>query len=482
MSAAKADWMLPIEHAPAVLEVSDLLIQHFSDYGNGQRVISLHGADMRYCHAFKKWLTWDDRRWAVDEGERARERSQATILEFARQALAAKNESAAKFAASCLNSQRISNALREAQPHLAIRPEELDTHPDLLNFRNGTVNLKTGALMPHQQAHFITKLIHYDYRPEAKCPTFFAFLARITEGHPGLVSYLQLAFGYSLTGHTIEKAVFLPYGPGDNGKTTLLSLFLLLLEEYGVLLQIDTLMVRQESNNTQADLADLRGARFATTSETEEGQRLAEGKLKRVTQGMGKIKSTRKYENPIVFSESHKLWIDCNHLPVVKGTDNAIWNRLHPIPFDVTIPKDDQDKELPAKLAAEAEGILAWAVAGAKRWYSEGLGNLPDIDLVGQKWRAESDQLGRFIAQCCITGDCVQAQARPLYTAYRTWAEGGGEHPISETAFGGRMGERGFQKNKTGGCILYLKIGLKTPKPEPAKGPEKNDLNGGLDS
>jgi putative DNA primase/helicase len=304
---------------------------------------------------------------------------------FARQALAGKNEAAAKFAASCLNSQRITNALREAQPHLSIRPADLDTHPDLLNFMNGTVDLKTGRLMSHSPEHFITKLVHHDYRPEATCPTFRAFLERITGGGPDaseaalershrLIRYLQKAFGYSLTGHTIAKAVFLLYGRGDNGKSTLLTLFLALLVEYAVLLQIDTLMVRQESNNTQADLADLRGARFVMTSETEEGQRLAEGKLKRITQGMGRIKATRKYENPVEFPESHKLWIDANHLPIVRGTDNAIWNRLHPVPFGVTVPKDEQDPELPLKLLAEAEGILAWAVAGAVRWYAEGLG------------------------------------------------------------------------------------------------------------
>ena len=80
-------------------------------------------------------------------------------------------------------------------------------------------------------------------------------------------------------------------GRGDNGKTTLLSLFLRLFKEYAVLLQIDTWMVRQESNNMQADLADLRGARFVMTSEKQQGQQLAEGKLKRITQdGLERIR------------------------------------------------------------------------------------------------------------------------------------------------------------------------------------------------
>lgn len=448
------------ESAEARTGMPELLSQHFSDYGNAQRVMALHGKNLRYCHAFKKWLVWDQRRWAVDHGEHARDIAQETILEFARQAIVAKNEGAAEFAGRCLNSQRITNALREVRPHLAIRPAELDTHADLLNFRNGTLDLRTGRLIEHRRGDFITKLVHHDYHPDGKCPLFLAFLKRITAKHPGLIDYLQRAFGYSLTGHTIEKAVFLLHGGGDNGKSTLLTSFRGLLEEYAVLLQIDTLMVRQENNNSQADLADLRGARFVMTSETEEGQRFAEGKLKRITQGMGRIKATRKFENPVEFPESHKLWIDANHLPIVRGTDNAIWNRLHPIPFDITIPKDEQDKELPAKLASEAEGILAWFAYGAARWCAEGLGKPTDVEQVGDAWRAQSDRIGRFIAECCTIGKFAQARARVLYMAYRTWGEYGGERTGTEVDFSKALTERGFSKARTKTGAVYSGIGL----------------------
>jgi putative DNA primase/helicase len=89
---------------------------------------------------------------------------------------------------------------------------------------------------------------------------------------------------------------------------------------------------------------------------------------------MGTIKAVRKYENPITFNETHKLWIDANHLPVISGSENAIWNRLHAIPFTVIIPPCEIDREMPDKLLAEAEGILAWCVTGAQRWHCEGLG------------------------------------------------------------------------------------------------------------
>jgi putative DNA primase/helicase len=275
-----------------------------------------------------------------------------------------------------------------------------------------------------------------------------------------LLSYLQRALGYSLTGLTSEKAVFLLHGSGDNGKSTLLSTFLKLVDEYAVLLQIDTLMVRQESNNTQADLADLRGARFVMTSETEEGCRLAEGKLKRITQGMGRIKATRKYENPVEFEETHKLWIDANHLPVVRGTDNAIWNRLHPVPFAVVIPKEEQDRTLPTKFIEEAPGILAWAVEGAIRWCREGLGKPPEVADAGKSWRAESDQIGRFIRECCVVGEYCQVKARVLYVGYKKWAEEAGEHAEKETNFARRIAEQGFSKDRKTAGKVYAGIGL----------------------
>jgi len=457
VEALAGSWGIAGSESAGPSEAS-LLVQPFNDYGNAQRLIAVHGRDLRYCHAFRKWLAWDGRRWAVDETDLARRMSQDAMLEFARQALASANEEASKFAGRCLNSQRMTSALREAQPHLAITPSELDAHTDLLNFANGTVDLRTGRLEAHNRNHFITKMVHSDYVTDATCPLFLSFLRRILG--EALIPYLQNAFGYSLTGSTVEKVVFMCLGKGDNGKTTLLSLFLRLLIEYSVLLQIDTLMVRQESNNTQADLADLRGARFVMTSETEQGQRLAEGKLKRITQGMGKIKATRKYENPIEFDETHKLWMDANHKPEIRGTDNAIWNRLHLIPFDVTIPKGEIDRDLPRKLLTEARGILTWAVEGAARWHREGLVRPEPVEVAGKAWRRESDQIGRFISERCIAGEFAQAKARGLYSAYKQGAEEVSERFMTETAFGTRMTELGYEKTRDEAGAVYHGIGL----------------------
>ena len=451
----------------------DLLSFLHNDHGNAERLIALYGDDLRYCHAFKKWLVWDGTRWATDDTDQARRLAKQTMLEFLRQAVAKAMEPAEKFARLALDSRRIGSLLSMAECEIFVRPEDLDRDPFALNFLNGTVDLRTAEIQDHRKTDLITKLVPYRYRPGAACPRWRAFLTQIMGGGTDvsgiaadragrLTEYLQRAMGYSLTGSTIEKAVFIPFGDGNNGKSTMLSTFRQLVEEYSVLLQVDTLMVRQESNNTQADLADLRGARFVQTSETEEGQRLAQGKLKRITQGMGKIKAVRKYENPIEFPETHKLWIDTNRKPTIRDADDkATFNRLHPIPFTVTIPADEIDKDLPVKLLGEAEGILAWAVAGARRWRESGLSRPPEIDAAKDEWRSEMDQIGRFIEERCITGDGFRVLAGVLYGDYKRWVEEGGEHALTSTAFGMKMTDREFVKKHSERGAVYTGVALR---------------------
>lgn len=439
----------------------DLLIQLFNDVGNAQRLLAVHGKNLRYCPAMKKWLVFDGHRFRLDDKNTILKLTQEVMLKFLQQAIAKNNKDGSQFAlGSSLNSHRLDSAIRMAEPHVPVTPEEMDADPYLLNFRNGTLDLRSFELMPHSSERMITKLVHTDYVLKARCPRFDLFVERILGPLSG---YVQKAIGYSLTGITSEKAVFLCYGKTNSGKTTFLELFRHLFAEYATLIMVDALTFREhEDNNSKADLADLRGARFAMTSETEEGQRLKEGKLKRITQGQGLIKSVRKYENPIEFPETHKLWLDCNHKPVIHGTDDAIWRRLRLIPFERPLADSEIDDQLPVKLREnEAEGIIAWAVEGTRNWQRERLGRIAEVDKATNNWRSEQDHLGAFRQSRCFESEMVSVSADPLYQQYRRWAEEAGERPMTQTMFGTRLAEV-FEKGKDGrGRVVYHGIALK---------------------
>ena len=255
--------------------------------------------------------------------------------------------------------------------------------------------------------------------------------------------------------------MFILYGKGDNGKTVFLSILRELLQQYSVLLAIENLMTRQMDNNSNADLADLCGARLVCTTETEEGQRFAEGRLKRICQGMGTIKAVRKYENPFEFPETHKLWLDCNYLPASTAS-GSLMNRLRIVPWEVTIPKSEQDPELRSKLLAEAEGILAWIMSGAVDWYSHRLPTPDEVDQAAASYQQQQDKLADWLEECCVTGNGFESRAQALFDSYKQFSERNGERNILDMKkFRVAMLAKNFQEDRKKLGVYWNDISLK---------------------
>ena len=303
----------------SIPEGPDLRPFPLTDGGNGERIAALYGNDIRYCVEMKKWLVWDGRRWAVDEfnlmRRKGKEMARLLYLQAAREQQESLAKAFEKHARESESYSAISNALGQAasEKGIPISATELDLQPMLLNCLNGVVDLNTGTLLPHKREFLLTKLVEVKYDPAAKCPQFLAFLHwamgyvedhEVSERTARLVAFLQRALGYSLTGNVSTRVVFVCYGEGKNGKSTLLNLFRALLGiDYSSQLLIDTVMsMKKQDATARADLADLRGSRFVVTTEVEKEHRLNEGTIKSITAGIGStIKSCRKYENPIEF-------------------------------------------------------------------------------------------------------------------------------------------------------------------------------------
>lgn len=468
--------------------VPDLLFYPHTDTGNAERLVRLYGSDIRFCADTKRWLAWDGRRWTSGNIRQIKNLFKKTIRKTGMQATdiadGEKREAAEKHARQSESAPRIKAALdcAECEERIGIEANALDKHPFLLNCHNGTLDLRTGNLRAHDRLDLITKLLHVNYRADATCPQFLRFLHRIMgdEGDAGsnersdrLVAYLQKCLGYALTADTSEKAIFCFFGSGNNGKTTLLEITRFILTEYSTQLFIDSLMAHHsgESNTSRADLADLWGTRFVTTSEAEEGQRLAIGKLKYLTQGMGGIKACRKYENPITFEATHKLFLDANHRPIIHSADKAVWNRLKPIPFLVTIPPEEIDKTLLEKLKAEAEGILAWMVQGCLRWRTEGLGEPPEVTDAVSTWQVDSNRFLAFLDEHYERRAESWVPVAHLLPTYRAWCEANGEESrLTGSAFGAELVRLGFKKSVRESGRVRVWIGLRVRDSSDASG------------
>lgn len=440
----------------------DLLRYLPNDTGNAHRLVALFGTDLRYCHLMCKWLWWDGRPWKIDTTGEAQRLAKRTMIEFLRQAVEAQDKGLKQFAIGSLNERRITHLLILAQSEIYIEPQDLDTHDFLLNVRNGTLDLRTLELHGHRREDYISKLVDVEYDPAAECPRWEAFLKQILD--QDLIPYLQTALGYSITGTTIGKAVFVLWGRPNAGKTTLLTIIRELIFEYAVLIQVETLMARRlDASNMQADLADLRGARFVQTSEIEAEQRLSQARLKSITQGMGHIKATRKYENPMTFRETHKLWIDTNQKPIIRDVeDAATFNRLHPIPFLKSIPKEEIDRQLPEKLRTELPGILGWIARGARMYYEQGLEKPQQVEDATADWKRENDNIARFVEECCEFADDFEEAARPLYAMYHHWADRSGERfTASIREFSNRLIQLGYPRRHTESGEVYQGLRLK---------------------
>jgi putative DNA primase/helicase len=424
---------------------------NLTDLGNARRLVHRHGRNLRYCWLWRKWLAWDGKRWVKDDTGEVYRLAKETVSSIYQEAAAAPNDEArkelGKHATRSEAGARIKEMVDLARSDVPVMPDELDASPDLLNTESGTIDLRTGELREHRREDLITKIAPTTYRPDAAAPAWEAFLERVLPGED-LRAFVQRAVGYSATGDTSEQCMFINHGGGANGKSTFQEAIAAALGDYAMRAPTEMLLAKR-SDGVPNDVARLKGARFVSASETEEGRRLAESRIKDLT-GQDTITARFMKAEWFDFAPTHKLWLSTNHKPEIRGTDAAIWRRIRLVPWAVTIPPAEQDKKLPIALRHELAGILAWVVRGCLQWRREGLQAPDEVRKATGEYRAEMDVLAGFLVECCELDTGHWEYAKDLYECYKRWCDENGERPEPQRKFGGRLGERGFQRDRGG--------------------------------
>jgi putative DNA primase/helicase len=439
----------------------------FTDLENAARFAEKHQGKVRFCHKFNKHFVWSGKRWEMDASGGVYRLAREYVLSLLEAARSIKDDKERAFflkeMAKLQNEKKLTSMLNLARHFdgIPVAPEDLDKDLMLFNCDDVVVDLRTFQYVPHDPAHVITKLAPFPIDAGADCPKWRAHLKFIMDGNRNLIDFLQRAFGSCLAGDNRNRKLFPLWGSGANGKSVTLETIQAVMGDYAMKTPAETLLVKR-FESIPNDLARLNGARFVYTSEVSDGKKMAEALVKELTGDKfitARFMRGEWFEFPVTF----KIFLATNHLPTIRGTDPAIWDRIMLIPFNVRIPEDQRRarEDLLEEFKGEASGILKWLLFGCHDWLVGGLNPPKEVLAANADYREQSDYLKAFLDDSCVLSEKAHARSADLYEAYGKWAKENGEDAISKTAFGKKLRERGFLDYRdTAGLKAWKGIGL----------------------
>lgn len=453
----------------------------YGDVFNGECLANRHGNVLRYCKEWASWHIWVGTHWQKDRVNEVYDFAKETLTQLFPVAIENEDEKLFKHIVRSRSHRGIVNMLDQAgaTEKVRVRPEQYDRYPWLLNCPNGTVNLKTGEILEHDPSLLITKCTSAQYNPEAECPKWLEFLSQIMIADPiteddsvadierkeEVINYLQRCVGYSLVGEVHEKILLLPWGEGNNGKSTFIETIAAVLGgDYAMRTHSELFLSRKEGTISN-DIAALTGVRFAYATEPPLNRPLNASLIKELTGG-DTVSARFMRGEYFSFRPECTLWMSANHKPHTYDTGNALWDRLKLIPFTISIQKEKQNKNLKNELMTEAEGILAWAIQGCLDWQRQGLNEPGAVMLATGEYRQENDTVAGFIEEVCDVLPGARVKSGQLYERYKKYCDQTGEREISGKAFSAALEKKGYLKKKENTGMWFHGIGLRQAERE----------------
>jgi putative DNA primase/helicase len=419
-----------------------------------------HADALRYVSKWSKWFIWDGTCWREDTKRKVYTLSRKLCRETAR---SSNNKPHVQKTIASAKTRAAVVTLAGEDSRLAAAIDQWDTDPWLLNTPGGVVDLHTGKMRPHRADDYMTMITVV--APGGDCPRWKKFMNQITGGDGELQRYLQRISGYALTGDTREQQLFFYYGTGNNGKSVWVLVVSYIMNDYHASTSIETFTASKYERHP-TELAKLRGKRLVTASETEEGRRWAEARIKELTGGE-KIDARFMRQDFFSFYPQFKLLFGGNHMPTLRVVNKAITRRFNRIPFNVTIPDDQVNINLAAELKEEASGILAWMIEGCLEWQRIGLCPPKVVTDATDSYLESQDVLGEWLEECLERDSYGFVSSRDLFNSWRPWADEREEYVGSETKFVGRLEDRGLRKGRNKDRTQRGFVGWRLRQPPP---------------
>ena len=419
--------------------------------------LARYGYGWRFVTGLERWIYWTGTHWSPDETRRQQDLTQRMMdgmNQLAKDKIhQAKSKDAEKIAAAYVAAtkrakSRVGSVEEMAKAHCAIAPSDLNAS-NTLNLANGTLDLDTGKLRPHDANDLLTYCLPYAYDPAADSPRWRRFIHEVLVAedcqpdHVLALLYQEL-FGYSLTRDTSHEKMVWQAGNGGNGKTVAINVLEGLLGGLGRKVDFNAL-----GTNGNYDLADLPGKRAIFSSENERGGKLVEGLIRNIVSG--EIINTRAiYGKPFEFKSTAKIWWSMNDKPTIRDTSNATWRRLVLIPFNRTFTDQDKDPSLTVTLTGELPGILNWALEGLARLRAnKRFTAVAAVSAAVEEYKRESNPVAQWMGEQTIKLPQPTTVALVLYQDYSDWCEINGRNTLNSTNFGTELKRLGVERLHT---------------------------------
>lgn len=446
---------------PTVLEAQPL-----TEFGNAKRMVDRYKGEMIYVPELGEWCLWSGQHWRKATEIEVEYRAKQTVLHLVDEAKLIDTAQLPEFFDFCKMSQQarmVRNMIHLAasEPEVMVPLVMLDSKPNLVGVRNGVLDLATGLFREGRKDDFITMSLGCDYVPGAQCPLFDQTILDVFNGDAEMVEFFMRCVGYALLGDPKEAMIFIPFGNGSNGKSTVLGVIRSVFGMYAKTADAETFISdggARSAGGAREDLLRLKGARFVYVNEPDEGGELREGIVKSMTGG-DKITARGMFaKNSVEFLPTWSVFMPTNHKPIIKGSDNGIWRRLTLIPFERNFEADPhivKDKDRPAKLMAEMPGVLNRVLEAAMRYQRVGLTLTTRVKGARDEYRNQMNVLAEWMAECCEVGPQHSEQMTRLWESWKAFAERNGmnnyvrssialgrkidqSHPVGRTATGQR--------------------------------------------
>lgn len=469
----------PIDEIHAANALSE--ITH-SDTGNAKRFARLFRDVVRYVPDLKQWFVWSGTHWEPDAAGETFEFTERIVDEIRSDALAASDERenghmsprerllqhAAKTESEPARRRILSTA--QSNPGLVMRITDMDAAHNLIACPNGTVDLDTGELIPHDPRHHNTACVRVPYDSLARSPDLDRYLATFMPDEEDQL-VLWGVLGTALRGGNAARLLPMFLGPSTSGKSQLIAAVANLLRGYATSINVSVFRGNLD-DRPRPDLVKAMYTRVAYATEAARSWELHADQVKRLTGG-DRILYRNLYAEAVEAEPRFTPFIVANEMPRVKGADDAFRRRMLVVRFDRPLGVSREDTRVRERFVNDVaclQALLGRMVEGAR---SPAFVNGVNLELLPDRFLLakmdafdEVDHVGSFLLWMAEQGYLTQAEvdspasrcakASDLHAWYGHWVRKHGDKADREGAlnlrdFGQALRTRGWEATKVAG-------------------------------